>query len=335
MQDQCLVVKRDAIRLHVRLLGIRLVGSTPTYFGLSSPVLMTMLVKYGFKQHPIIFWVLFFSFMNQSKAQETILESIVLDHVKKPIPYVTVRIVGYDRGAYTNTRGYFNLKDISKSDSIEISHLGFKSLILPIASVLDTLTMELDTLILNEVIILSSVSKVEEIKIGTASGKIKNYFNLPSFELGSIYQLNFNQPRTLKKIEIPIKPPKNGAITRIKIYKCQNAQPEKLILAEEVITSRSSKLLSYTLGRPLIFEKECLFVSLELIKYSGTNAEFVMFEESKDALAVYMSHKSSSFGSYATRNFNTSRRWHKISSEDYGLAQDVKPPSMIFHLFFN
>ena len=76
----------------------------------------------------ILFGIPFFLF-----SQQDIISGRVVDIGGEAIPNVNIRIKGSEHGTVTNTSGRFSIAyDFQKTDSLIFSHLGLKSVILPV-----------------------------------------------------------------------------------------------------------------------------------------------------------------------------------------------------------
>src|SRR6056297_2384226 len=82
-----------------------------------------------------LFTIQFFSVLSQVQV-----EGFVYDRgTNSPVPFANVMVLGGQRGAATDTLGYFRFSAPSVSDTIRITNLGYRPLKLPIAVLKDTI----------------------------------------------------------------------------------------------------------------------------------------------------------------------------------------------------
>ncbi len=151
---------------------------------------------------------------------QTEISAFVFSENKKPLPYCSIVLKNQHKGTYSDSTGRFNLYvEQLNSDSVIISYLGYKTLVLPIKELTleqrDTLFLKQNNYLLKEVTVLPG--KYQTIKF-------KANRNFPGNFLGSsnsiiAYHLNKHHGGYLKEITFYYNSGGLNVLAGIRIYK--------------------------------------------------------------------------------------------------------------------
>jgi hypothetical protein len=207
---------------------------------------------------------------------------------KKELPYATINFLQKNKGLYTNERGVFLLPEI-KSDSIEISYIGYDSLKFKASKIKDTIFLRQSSIILSEIEINTGKSKEKVI------GYIRKKKNLSwhikkKTELATLIRYNkYYKDAYIKKIFIPISKeggikkgniwesdfPDFRSVFRVHLYSNSEGKPNKSVLKNSILIEcdqNSSNILEIDITDEFIkFPKEGVFVGVEMIGVLDNN----------------------------------------------------------------
>ncbi len=126
----------------------------------------------------LLLWLGVIVFITQLQAQNRTITGIVVDNNNQPISGATVKVVGSNDATVTDSEGSFILNVSSAAESIEISSLGYNSIIvlIPASGMVNVALENTEAAILNEVVVMgygsqrranitSSISSVKADKI--------------------------------------------------------------------------------------------------------------------------------------------------------------------------
>lgn len=91
-------------------------------------------------RHATCIWLClltFFSWAQEPSLQPTVIARLVDAGNRMPLPYATVQILGTTRGTITNSEGWFGLPLQGPKDSLRISFVGYRTLVIPLNPALD------------------------------------------------------------------------------------------------------------------------------------------------------------------------------------------------------
>jgi hypothetical protein len=218
-------------------------------------------------------------FITEANSQDI----IVLDcKTKKTLSYVTIFNIKNKIGFYTNEKGSFSLADL-KSDSLYISHISYKTLNLKTSEIKDTIFLNPNLEILDEINIISGKSKEKTIgyikKTKTLSWNIKEKTELATL-------INYKKKYKsayIKKIYLPIGKlqlhlidnkikesyPNFKSIFRIHIYSNSNGSPGVEILDKPLVIECNEKTLDIIeiniLEKFIKLPQNGVFIGVEMI----------------------------------------------------------------------
>ncbi|WP_092134947.1 peptidase associated/transthyretin-like domain-containing protein [Bizionia paragorgiae] len=228
----------------------------------------------------IIFIFLFTCFKNFSQV------IIIVDSLnKKPLPFVGVKY--NNTGFYTSKEGLFNLNQVN-TDSIEVSLLGYKKLVLKTKALRDTIYLNRETYTLKEVVLTKKKNKTKQIKPLKSPKSFGSWVIQPKSELLiSIYPKDNIKDHYIDKIKIyfskviEIKELKDNSLmayVRLHIYDIKDGKPFNSVYSSNAIDVNSFKKdeISLDISNNLIVLKESgLFIGLELIGYYKNDSSII------------------------------------------------------------
>jgi hypothetical protein len=175
-----------------------------------------------------------------SKAQEVVVADA---ENRTPIPFVTVKL--NEIGLYTNENGVFRT-DLSKSKSLELHHLGYKTLKVNTVDIQDTLFMKPEATMLNEIVINTKGENNIQLKPLRSSRKFKSFILDMAWE--NIIVLHPNKEILdffVDEVTVPFQKMDRWtkkdylegtkAFVRINIYEVENNMPSKQIYSSDPI----------------------------------------------------------------------------------------------------
>ncbi|MEX2349778.1 MAG: hypothetical protein WD554_02765 [Flavobacteriaceae bacterium] len=176
--------------------------------------------------------LIFVFLMSIGKAQDIIVADA---ENRTPIPFVTVKLD--ETGLYTNEKGIFRT-DLSKSKSLELHHLGYKTLKVNTVDIQDTLFMKPEATLLNEIVINIKGENSIQLKPLRSSRKFKSYILAMAWE--NVIVLHPNKEILdffVDEVTIPFNKRNKStkqdylegtkAFVRINIYEVENNMPSK------------------------------------------------------------------------------------------------------------
>jgi len=251
----------------------------------------------------------FFSACLLSRVQAQEKCGIVIDtYTKSSIPYATVSTLPFSNGAYTSDDGHYCFSVNTQTDSVAISCLGYKVIVLAKKSFfeLDTIMMIPTVNQLNEVTVRSKSSKKVYKTVGYADNafrkrsfgqsisvnsgiKVATYLRNDEKLKGTLrnvlYLLSETEDRKGRESPLVYK-------LRLRIFDNKNELPGNDILTEQIIIDVSNKQneIKYNLEKYNIdLPTDGLWIGLECVGYV-----------SKDS--IYHEMKAFEFGKYSLKN---------------------------------
>ena len=167
-------------------------------------------------------FIILLSFNVQAQQKETLKGKIFDAETKKPIPFCTIYYLKKNVGAVTNSLGNFNLLVENRSDSVEVSIVGYKKKRLSISQIFqqgNTILLDQYAIKLSDVVVSQKSKKVK--KTNKEFGFYKYY--RPSFSSGNGNGL--------------------GEISGIYIANTIDGNPKKIIALKYAIKSNAKALV--------------------------------------------------------------------------------------------
>lgn len=207
---------------------------------------------------------------------------VVTDNERNILPFVSIKPLGTNEGFYTDEKGIFSLSDI-KSDSIEISCLGYKSQKIRTKEIKDTVDLKQKTEFLSEVNI--SIGKPSKKVIGFVNKKKSLSWHIrPKTELVTLVKSkNSYDKAIIDKIFIPIGKkqiklinnnyqeiyPDFNTFFRIKLYSNLNNKPHKLLLQKPILvncTQNTNDIIEIDVSKNYLeYSNDGVFIGVEMI----------------------------------------------------------------------
>lgn len=132
-------------------------------------------------------FLLFFCCFSPAFSQSVKIDGVVEDaETKAPVPYATVQILGSFNGTAANDKGEFSLM-AKKNDTIKISCLGYKTVILTIQSAMQRVGLQPEPMILNAITVYDNLPDAKSIVKRAFRNIRQNYINDP-FTLKMFYR---------------------------------------------------------------------------------------------------------------------------------------------------
>jgi hypothetical protein len=286
------------------------------------------------------------------KASSQKLESTVIDsHTNKVIPFSTIKIVGKNEGVYSNENGGFSIL-VVPTDTLAISHIGYKTLEIPVNKVTSNIVLTPKEIDLKEVIVSNKKPKTKEIGYHNKGNKNLTWHIGKEMELAVFIPNNLkkndNVTAYIEKVFIPIKKKeliidkKTGkaeerdtpfkSVFRLHFYTSdvdQKPKQENLIAStvvscnENVPDIMELNISAYTIS----FPKEGIIVSIEMIGMLDDNGRIVYSEKLFSARPGFkFTQKETTANSYYKKIFQNNGEWRPMSeirtpiNKDYNLA---------------
>lgn len=166
---------------------------------------------------------------------------------EKSIPFVNITYLNVNVGAVSDTEGYFTLKKIENNNKIQISCLGYETLILDIKDVKNNVYLEPTVEILKEIVLSAEKPKyTKNINLGLEQ-TLKARTSLPfGYEFSTFIENKYRKKGVLKEIILNLNKSKKYdflATYNIKFYSYDsiNKQPGELIYFENVFIKPENK----------------------------------------------------------------------------------------------
>ena len=216
------------------------------------------------------FFMIIFLAFNYLYAQKTLSFFVQDSSSGKPLPFVKIIILNNDKGVYSDISGLVNIKDIRKSDSLFIGHVGYYSKTLSCNDIAKKNRIFLipKTYQLPEVIVKKSM--IKNIEIGYLKKlTLNNNFwrgTKVGSELAVFIKNDFMENVFIKEIIFSVKKSeKNDPLLRIHLYKNVNTKPGKeIFLKNNILIIRKNKRVSLNIEKEYIrLPLNGIFVSIE------------------------------------------------------------------------
>ncbi|HTO36468.1 MAG TPA: carboxypeptidase-like regulatory domain-containing protein [Flavobacterium sp.] len=214
----------------------------------------------------------------------------------EPIAFATV-VFGDGLGGYTNENGEFTF---DKKQSFSVSMLGYKTLYVSETEFKNTIKLQSEPILIDEVIILNKKRKQKIVKqkpYWSNSTWLDSYTPQIGNEIAVLIPNEKNQDMILSKITIPVATnplrifdakSKNHfkerdefpyTILRIQFYKNENNSPKELLYSDKIVVNvhhSEEKFKEIDLGNYGIdVPKNGLFVGIEFIGVTDENQKYV------------------------------------------------------------
>lgn len=202
--------------------------------------------------------------------------TFLIDNIKnEKIPYATIYYPVSKKGYYTNDKGFFEFSKKSV-DSVYVSCLGYKTLKITTDLIKDTIFLNPDIVVLDEIEI--SKKRVIENKIGFKKGN--NYWYggkhieigvivKPKKELENVYIKEFILPVRKKRLQKTKKNNEFNSVIKIGVFSVKNNLPYKNVLEKSILINYnqdSEKIIKVDLtDEDIFFTKEGLFFNIVLV----------------------------------------------------------------------
>ena len=223
-----------------------------------------------------------------SFSQGTLVEGLIYEKGEnQPIPYANVSISKKMEGTYSDLNGHFSLY-CSPGDTIQISFVGYKTIILPVFDLSDTIYLVPSPITLEQVEIVSKKSSKKGVtldlgfykerkdglytgfrqaalKINNETGRegIINYIN---YKIGHLSDFPHN------KYQVRV---------RILTVTDQNSPGEDLLTKEKILTigKRQRKLKVDLSDASVVFPTEGCFIVLEFLGHINEKGKFIPYND--------------------------------------------------------
>lgn len=254
-------------------------------------------------------YLLLFLFINKSLYGQIKERSILLlDENNNPVPYATIIYLPNSGGTYSDENGIFTICEI---DSLIIHHVSFLELKVKVSDLNDTIVLKKNDIELPELLIHANKYKNRKYHF---SKKHKLKLNLLSFEVGTVIPIS---NALISNVKVPFRPSGFETKLKLKIYSVLNEYPYE-VKHEEVITvkkgeGRKIKMMSFKDNiYPITQSLDSIFISIETIKLSPESKD--MDNHKNKSIAIFLDYNNPNFKTYATRNFDNTKRWAMFES---------------------
>ncbi len=256
---------------------------------------------------------------------------VIIDSItKKTIPYANIKIIGTEKGFYSNDSGVFILKDHAK-DSVQISCLGYKSIFNKVSLLKDTIFLTPEVKFLSEVSIHQKPPK--SVIIGL---KKKNM----SFHAGAHLQFGLIikpikefEKSIIKKILIPIsksnfsKKRDFESVLKINIYSCEGNLPDMPLISKPIIVNcnqDSNKTLVIDIEKEDVeFDENGIFISIEMIGEIDENG--IVINQKKPLPGIKYTDKGTKHFSFIKSYYKTkfSGKWEYMNPKTFQFKKEI------------
>lgn len=267
-------------------------------------------------------------FSQLCNAQKNIV--VVDKETNEPIPFASLKFTDSEKGIYTNEKGVFSLENI-KTDSLEISYLGYKTQIVLTTNITDTLKLVPKPTVLSEVFLTTEKPKLELIGYSKKS-KNMSWFMQPKQELTTLINIPVESNKAyVSKIHIPIgkhlyvnkndktkrvKPDFNS-VFRLHLYSNKNNQPNERLLKIPLLVycnqdSKKMQMINIE-DKKIIYPKEGLFVGVEMIGNVDENGYIIETKVNRSPPTFKFTKRAKGdIKSYTRFMFSKTNEWHEI-----------------------
>jgi hypothetical protein len=260
--------------------------------------------------------IIFLLFTNYFYSQD--ISVVIVDNVtNKIIPFCSINIINKNKGQFSNADGIFYLKS-NKTDSIQISHLGYKNLKIKISNIKDTIKLIQKSVLLDEIIISSNKNKQKkDIGFFNRDKYLTNYLRLNTEFITLIKPENNSQINSIiNEVKFRIKLNKDlldsiSPFFKLHIYENINNFPEKELLNEPILyfcsKETNNKIIIPILNEKIILNKNGLFIGLEFLgtidKKGIKNYNQIDPKKTFDLFALEFSKKIKNTLTYSKNHF--------------------------------
>ncbi len=185
---------------------------------------------------------LFFLFISQALAQKNINAVVTNIKTNLPLEFVNISINSTIKGTYTSKNGTFSLNNLNAIDTLKISCIGYKTKLVLVENIKDTISLEEFVTELGEVEVKAEY-QYEQIGIKKHKVQPRGFYNRYGFIIGTIIK---NVPKSyLQSIEVFVKHhqnnPKNILLLRIYDIDSVSGYPKTNLLNERIAVPASKK----------------------------------------------------------------------------------------------
>ncbi len=300
-----------------------------------------MLLKNFIMRFLTLFSFLFISNINAQKIY-TIKDTIDGSNIS----FASIKIIGTDKGFYSDELGRFSSNFIKGVDSIEISHINYYSIVVKVNKLNENIFLKPKSNLLSEVII-STKKKTKEQQIGyVKKAKTLSWFIQPKSKLATLIKLTkkYNNNSIIKSIQIPIGKktikkvgnkfkrisPDFKSVFRVELFSNKDSMPSLSLLKTPIIINcnqNSSNIIDVDVSDQYIsFPKEGVFISVEMIGEEKGNelGEIVFpsfkFTKKKKKNISSVSYYKSVFSNKKWINIRDSFKFKTISEYNMGVG---------------
>lgn len=242
----------------------------------------------------LLFFLFYSCFMLIIRAQNT----SIISETQEPISYAAISF-GNGNGLFADDAGkfYFTKKLYSDIDSLYISALGYKNLVLATKNLPSTIVLESKVDKLQEILIRSLPKgkfKIEDIKPVTHEDYFKCWLPTVESEIAVFFPNKTPQTKRLKTIDIPIKVEAKtwhkrkqaktkkrpfSTLFKINFYENNNGLPGDVITYDKIVfiaTEKNEKIYELdVLEHNIIIPKEGIFISLQILGYTDAKGKLL------------------------------------------------------------
>jgi len=166
---------------------------------------------------------------------------LVVDAISKdPIPFVAVQSISAKKGYYTGKNSRLNLTKF-KNDSILITSMGYKSLLLKSNAIKDTIFLSSKYEILDEVTVYSKINTFKEVGYSKKK-KFLSWFIDSKTQIGSlVFPNKENRGMIVKEVHIPIyvkskiKRKRFNSVFKVNVFSNKNNLPHIPLLERPIV----------------------------------------------------------------------------------------------------
>ena len=252
----------------------------------------------------LIVWMLLL-ISNVGWTQKTEIKIVVVDYeTKEAVPYATVVFLTKNGGVYTDKTGTFYVNNV---DSVLIRHVSYQPQVVKVAPTLDSVFMENQSLTLGMIEVQADRKQRNEKVKYKFSRQQKLRFSLTSFEFGKVVSVT-NNP--VSNVQIPCIKPERDVVIALKLYTVADGIPDSLVYKEiQVVSKDSNDFLSFGADISVYSKSDQMFVSIEMM------SDMEYLNSLKNPMKLYLDIKQDSSRTYATRNFDVTKKWVKHTNE--------------------
>lgn len=227
---------------------------------------------------------------------------------ESPIPYATIGVKGKNAGTVADLSGRFRMsfpRFVKRNDSIVISSIGFVSLKLPVASVINSevFILEEEAKVLEPVSVISFMKKRSISSLRGESSFFRGWYSHKTGgEIGNIISIP-HQGYKINKIFFKVDNMYDTCHIRLHIRKVENSWPSSELLTEDIIIPIYKRSMIdgtsvFDLSKQnLVLSEKTLFIGFEVIDCSNSTKPptSISFVGTDNGEYIFKSFSSSSW----------------------------------------